>query len=84
MKENTFSPCDFFSLAALSFCKYMRTAKRLNRVDYVCPSCQQPGVIRAAWVALTEVRLEGDCPDCGVAAVRSFDLLESDQWLMAA
>ena len=59
----------------------MRTAKRFDRVDYVCPKCKVPGIIHAVWISLAEVRLEAGCRDCNTSAPCSIDLLKVDEWL---
>ena len=53
-----------------------------DRVLYVCPICGEPGLIEAAWLSLTRVKLEGRCAGgCGTHSVRDFDLLTIDRWL---
>lgn len=50
-------------------------------VRFNCPNCKRPGIIVAAWLRLTQIGLEGTCPDCHIRSVRMFDLLEIDRWL---
>jgi hypothetical protein len=54
-------------------------AEFFDRITYHCPKCLVPGIIDAAWVSLTVILLEGECPHCGIRSARRFDLLDIDQ-----
>jgi hypothetical protein len=58
----------------------------LNRARQLCPVC--PGDIGthiiAAWLSLTRVYLEFECPFCGWSTATCFDLLKVDEWLHAS
>ena len=56
-------------------------ALRFDRITFFCPRCKRAGIIMAAWLALTQVKLEGRCIHCRESSVRTFDLLTIDRWL---
>jgi predicted RNA-binding Zn-ribbon protein involved in translation (DUF1610 family) len=47
-----------------------------EQVQFVCPECRIPGIIRDVFVSATTVLLRGQCPNCGFAdGLDAIDLL---------
>jgi hypothetical protein len=55
----------------------------LDRVSQTCPICPNlTGThIVAAWLSLTRVCFETECPECDWTNATCFDLLKVDEWL---
>ena len=55
----------------------------LHVVQQACRECPDPTrtVIIAAWLSLTRVYLEAECPVCGWTIATCFDLIKVDKWL---
>ena len=58
----------------------------LDRVRQFCKICREPNGthVVAAWLSLTRVYLETECPACGWTAATCFDLLKVDEWLRSS
>jgi hypothetical protein len=55
----------------------------LDRVQQICPVCSERTRthIVAAWLSLTRIGLETECPGCRRTGVTIFDLLKLDEWI---
>jgi hypothetical protein len=54
----------------------------MDRVQQTCRNCDTtPTNIVAAYLSLTRVCLETQCPTCGLTSATCFDLLKIDRWL---